>query len=151
MTWTASFEVQTADGLEEITATSPSEIDGALARLLKADYVHIPTVHIVERPTFGPAEMPDHGLKIDFCVPRQLGALAYFGEVPEDPEGWAYMSLATEPVTDPPELYRDLGGPVAFPANAVIPFDAVERAVIRFWELGGQRPDSVAWQPAESW
>lgn len=151
MSWTAAFELQTAEGLEEFRASSPSEVEQALAKLLAANYVHVPTVHIAERPTFGPAEVPDHGLKIAVCESRQVGALAYFGEVADDPDGVAYLSMATEPVADPPVLYRDLGGPVPFPANAVIPLDAVKRAVIQFWERGGLRPDSVAWQPAESW
>lgn len=152
MTWTAAFSLQTRDDYKEITATSADEVERALAELLEAHYIHTPTIHIVERPTFGPAQLPDHGLKLDICHTRRLGALAYVGEVPDEPAGGgAFITLATEPVPDPPTLYQDRAGDLVYPPNAVIPLDAVERAVIEFWERGGQRPESVAWQPVESW
>ncbi|MCK2240083.1 MULTISPECIES: Imm1 family immunity protein [unclassified Crossiella] len=152
MTWTAQFDVQTADGLEAIIATSQSTVEQALARLLVARHLHTPTVHILERPRFGPVQIPDHGLKIDVCDARGLGALAYVGEVPADLNGGgAFITLAAEFVSDPPALYQDLGGDAVYPPNAVIPLDRVRAALIEFWEQGGQRPTCVDWQPVESW
>ncbi|WP_073484586.1 Imm1 family immunity protein [Streptoalloteichus hindustanus] len=108
-------------------------------------YFHNPSSYVVERPTYGPAEVPDHAIELDVDVAAELGALAYAGP---EPEGGPWISLSDSPHPEA-ELYQDLGSGYRFPADAVIPLGLVREAVLEFRRSGGRRPTCVEWQPAD--
>ncbi|MCP2258744.1 Immunity protein Imm1 [Streptoalloteichus tenebrarius] len=149
MTYTLEFGLQAEADDATITARTAEEVDAALDRVVAAagTYDHNPTVHVVERPTFGPAEIPDHGLKIDIAHGAEVAALAYFGPGGGGPS----MTLSTPPLANSRSLYRDIDSATPFPANAAITLDQLRAAVHEFHESGGLRPTCVDWQPADGW
>ncbi|SHG02339.1 Imm1 family immunity protein [Streptoalloteichus hindustanus] len=148
MTYSAHFHLQARQGAFSEAARTDDELARLFERLTEAKGIkHNPSLHIVERPRFGPAEVPDHGLKLDVDVAAGIGALAYFGPDFSAPS----MSLSEPEIPHAPVLYRDRGIGEPFPANAVIPLEKVREAVLEFRRSGGRRPTCVEWQEADEW
>ncbi|MCP2256371.1 Immunity protein Imm1 [Streptoalloteichus tenebrarius] len=148
MSYTLEFGLQATTDRATITARTTGEVDEALDRIIAAapTFSHNPTVFVLERPTFGPAEFPDHGLKFDINRDHGVAALAYVGPQFDGPS----MTLSDPPL-EAPVLYKDIDSATPFPASAAITLDQLRAAVHEFHELGGLRPTCVAWQPADGW
>ncbi|MCP2256369.1 Immunity protein Imm1 [Streptoalloteichus tenebrarius] len=148
--YTAHIFAQACNGDIEGDARSDDHLGRLFDQILEAEvhgFWHNPSVYIVERPRFGVAEVPDHGLKFDLDVTAGVGALGYFGPDFDAPS----MSLSTPPIPGAPVLYQDRHSALEFPANAAIPLAKVREAVLEFRRSGGRRPTCVEWQPADGW
>ncbi|SHG77471.1 Imm1 family immunity protein [Streptoalloteichus hindustanus] len=148
MSYTLEFGLQAKTDRGSFTARTVEEVDAALDRVIAAavdyGYRHNPTAFVVERPVFGPAEIPDHGLKFDVDPDQRVAALVWVGPGFDQP--WMTLSNTPLPKVD---LYRDLGIGLRFPANAAITLDQLRAAVHEFHESGGHRPTCVQWQEAD--
>ncbi|MCP2256372.1 Immunity protein Imm1 [Streptoalloteichus tenebrarius] len=146
--YSAHFHLQARRGGFSEAARTDEQLSHLFERLLEAGGVlDNPTLYVVERPRFGVAGVPDHGLKFDFDVAAGVGALGYFGPDFDVPS----MSLSAPPIVGAPVLYQDRHSALEFPASAAIPLPKVREAVLEFRRSGGRRPMCVAWQPADGW
>ncbi len=102
-----------------------------------------------ELPRFGPAGVPEHGLKLAVDQTAGYGALAYLGEFEENSGTWVTAS-ETAPA-DGPTLYLDFDNATEFPPNSLVPLDVWRRALHEFLASGGNRPVCVGWQHADVW
>ncbi|SHG77402.1 Imm1 family immunity protein [Streptoalloteichus hindustanus] len=148
MSYTLEFCLQARADDATFTARTVEEVDAALDRVIAAavgnGYYHNPTALVLERPTFGPLQFPDHGLKFDVDPDQRVAALVWVGPGFDQP--WMTLSNTPLPKVD---LYRDLGIGLRFPANATITLDQLRAAAHEFHESGGHRPTCVEWQEAE--
>lgn len=150
MTYSAEFSLQADLDNGLIVVADDDQLDAAVDRMLNAGRLyHAPTVFVRERPRFGPAEIPDHGLKLAFDPASDYGALAYFGAV--DGQGGSWVTKSETVPAAGPTLYRDFDSATAFPPDALVPLSIWRSALHEFLATGGARPTSVAWQPVDSW
>jgi hypothetical protein len=133
-----------------LVAGTSGELDEAIDRILTAGQLyHPPTMFVRERPRFGPAGVPGHGLKLGVDQAAGYGALAYLGEFDEISGTWITAS-ETAPA-DGPTLYLDFDNATEFPPNSLVPLDMWRLALHEFLTSGGNRPICVGWQPADTW
>ncbi|MFD8493292.1 Imm1 family immunity protein [Amycolatopsis sp. NPDC059657] len=150
--YSLEFSLQAGNDKGPIIATTAAEVDAAIDRLAAADpLLQTPTVFVRERPRFGPAKLPDHGLKIALDSARAVGALAYYGPGDELEDEGPWVTLGALSTADGAELYQDLDSGSEFPADAAVPLDLVRSAIHAFRMNGGQRPDVLAWRTSETW
>jgi len=102
-----------------------------------------------ERPRFGPANVPDHGLELAVDMAAGYGTLAYFGEF--DGQGGTWVTASGAAPSDGPTLYLDVDNATAFPPDSLVSLDVWRRAMHEFLAGGGDRPVSVGWQQPEAW
>lgn len=136
-----------ADEPEAVRTTS--ELDRVLTYVVDHPQPHPTQIAARELPRFGVLEIPDRMFKLD--VDRGFGALHYVGP---DPAGEAgsfgyWVTLAGEPVQNPPTLYVDKDNKTEFPPDAVILLDQVRDALLEF-QRTGSRPTCVQWQATDA-
>lgn len=149
--FSVEFSLQAGNDQGPIIAHTSAEVAAAFARILAAaPLLHNPTAHVRERPRFGPAQIPDHGLKMDVSPQFGVGALAYFGD-PENEQSGPWVTKSGAQTTSAPLLHRDIDSATPFPVDAAISLDLIRQALHEFHSSGGRRPPSVAWQASASW
>lgn len=150
MTYSVEINLQGERDAGTLVATTPAELDQAIDRILRAGPLyHPPTMFVRERPRFGPANVPDHGLKLAVDMAAGYGALAYFGEF--EGQGGTWVTASGSTPTDGPTLYLDVDNATAFPPSSLVSLDVWRRAMHEFLAGGGDRPVSVGWQRSEAW
>lgn len=116
--------------------------------LLGQDNGHV-LFYVWDRPAGGEAnEYPGQQLKIVYN--GGMGAVHYTnGDTGQGPVG-AWLALADQPPSDPPEVIYDPWDPerVTLPATAMLSVDQL-RKVAESYAATGERPTGVKWAPVE--
>ncbi|SHH03593.1 Imm1 family immunity protein [Streptoalloteichus hindustanus] len=148
MTYTVRFGLQAKADRGPIIARTREEIDAALDRIIAVApaFNHNPSAIVVERPLFGPLQLPDHGIKIDIDPTCGVAAIAYVG--PDFDGSWVTKSDQSRSEAI---LQRDIASETPFPADAAITLALLRAAVHEFHQTGGRRPTCVGWQSADGW
>ncbi|GAB3659444.1 Imm1 family immunity protein [Glycomyces tarimensis] len=147
----AEFRLQSAGGPQILLACDPDGVAAAVATIMAAKLVQVPTALVRDRPGYEPGGRPDHGLKIITDPAREIGALAYYGPGGEDygPGAWVtYSEVERHPEV---KLYRDMESSSTFPSDSHIALSTLARAVEDFRATGGLRPTIVTWRPSTVW
>lgn len=147
----AEFRLDTEEGERVLLACDPDGVAAAIATLLAASLVQVPTVLVRDRPGYEPGGRPDHGLKIAADRGTEIGALAYYGPGGEDYGPGAWVSYSEAEYHPEVKLYRDMASTSTFPSDSHIALSTLARAVEDFRATGGLRPTIVAWRPSTVW
>ncbi|MGH3622844.1 MAG: Imm1 family immunity protein [Sciscionella sp.] len=133
-----------------MVAADPGRYGMLVRMLLQHPYPGYPDVHVrtsfyvTDQPVldFTNNEWPRRWLRVGFH--DGYGGVFFGDETTADDEDWAWLALASEPLTEAPLVYFDQDGEVAFPPGAVMPLDEVQ-AVVLEWVRTSERPRSVDW------
>lgn len=147
----AEFRLDTNNGPQILLACDPDGVAAAIATIMTADLVQVPTALVRDRPGYDRGGRPDHGLKIVTEPQAEIGALAYFGPGGEDYGPGAWVSYSSVEHSPEVKLYRDMDSASTFPPDSHIALSTLARAVEDFRATGGLRPTIVAWRPSTIW
>lgn len=147
----AEFRLRTVNGPQVLLARDPDGVAAAIATIMAAELVQVPTALVRDRPGYQPGGRPDHGLKIIADSETETGALAYFGPGGEDYGPGAWVSYCEDQRHPEVRLFRDMSSESTFPPDSHIALTTLAFAVEEFRATGGLRPTAVAWRPSTVW
>ncbi|GAB3231947.1 hypothetical protein GCM10027447_27440 [Glycomyces halotolerans] len=147
----AEFRLQTSRGPQVLLACDPDGVAAAIATIMAAELVQVPTALVRDRPGYEAGGRPDHGLKISTDPETEVGALAYFGPGGEDYGPGAWVTYSEDEHLPDVKLYRDMDSESTFPADSHIALNTLAWAVEDFRSTGGLRPSIVTWRPSTVW
>ncbi|GGP45026.1 hypothetical protein GCM10010185_16030 [Saccharothrix coeruleofusca] len=127
-----------------------------MADILANPQPHPTVVYAQNRPTVGPAELPDHQLKFDLDAEHHVAAVHLFGPkdfLPtettsdtDDTAAWiAVPRQAENRMPSGVTLYIDRDTRTEFPQEATLPLNLLRELLHEFMRTG-QRPTCVDWQ-----
>lgn len=144
---------------EPVTVDSEAVLDDVLTDILANPQPHPTVVYTQNRPTVGPAELPDHQLKFDLDPQHHVAAVHLFGPTDflpdkatsgaEDTAAWIALPRQTDTwVPSGVTLYIDRDTRTAFPEEATLPLDLLRELLHEFMRTG-KRPTCVDWQQTD--
>lgn len=141
---------------EPVTVDSETALDDVLTDILANPQPHPTVVYAQNRPTVGPAELPDHQLKFDLDAEHHVAAVHLFGPkdfLPtettsdtDDTAAWiAVPRQAESRIPSGVTLYIDRDTRTEFPQEATLPLNLLRELLHEFMRTG-KRPTCVDWQ-----
>ncbi|HKN99686.1 MAG TPA: hypothetical protein VJX10_21370, partial [Pseudonocardiaceae bacterium] len=109
-----------------VVATHPGQYGTLVRDLLRSPFPDYPQVHastffyVTDHPIWN-GQWPVRWMRVGFH--HGFGGALFVDETGPDRHDWSWTALAAEPVANPPTVYFDQDGDVAFPARAVMPID----------------------------
>ncbi|MDQ2587278.1 Imm1 family immunity protein [Saccharothrix yanglingensis] len=145
---------------EPVTVDDDITLDDVMTDILANPQPHPTVVYAKDRPTIGPAALPDHQLKFDLDTEHYIVAVHVFGPrdfLPADMTGeadatTAWIALPRQADTRVPNgvtLYIDRDTRTEFPAEAALPLSML-RSLLHEFMRTGKRPTCVGWQRADT-
>ncbi len=144
---------------EPVTVDSEAALDDVLTDILANPQPHPTVVYAQNRPTVGPAELPDHQLKFDLDTQHHVAAVHLFGPTDflpdeamsgaEDTAAWIALPRQTDTrVPNRVTLYIDKDTRTAFPKEAALPLNLLRELLHEFMRTG-KHPTCVDWQQTD--